>query len=152
MDLKFSTEYLADFSLLVMASYTTILVNASINPLIFIISLLRKRKGDMDLENKQEPNKLDCKIDLTPKRIKPSRSTKEQKFSNVRYSLATYFVHLTYLSQWSFLKCIKLEFGYFIWRLIIFNFRLTNQSARERLLVTGEYKHPMKRCQISYFA
>ena len=54
MDLKFSTDYLADFSLLVMASYTTILVNASINPMIFIISLLRKKKSDMDLENRQE--------------------------------------------------------------------------------------------------
>ena len=153
MDLKFSTDYLADFSLLVMASYTTILVNASINPMIFIISLLRKKKSDMDLENRQElPDQPNCKINLTPKSVKPCRSTEEQKFSNVRYSLATYFVHLTYLSQWSFLKYIKLEIGYFILQLIIFNFRLTNQSTRERPLVTGRYKLPMKRCQISYFA
>ncbi|XP_063692191.1 5-hydroxytryptamine receptor 1B-like [Bolinopsis microptera] len=83
-DILFFKEIeMKDFSLLVMASYTTILVNASINPMIFIISLLRKSKGDMDLENRQEPDQVNCNIDLTRKSVKPCRSTEEQKFSNV---------------------------------------------------------------------
>lgn len=81
-----SSGIIPDFSLLITASYITILANGSMNPLVFTLSVLRsknKSKRDRELENLTRAHLADktC-LSKEPLRSRSSRSARNVSFSH----------------------------------------------------------------------